>query len=74
MICANCAGYSAAPVNLPDAPGWAVPVEKPLVTVGDDARLAYRKMDVARSESNSRLSKFRAWYLGVKKRYGAAKL
>lgn len=50
------------------------PVGKPKVTAGDDARLAYRRTDAALNEANNRLIKSRKWTLGVRQRYGAAKI
>jgi len=61
-------------VALPAAPSFLAPIAPPAVKAGDDARLAWRKSDAALSAANGRLAQSRAWYLGVRARYGAAKL
>lgn len=61
-------------VRLPAAPAIMNPVAKPKATVGEDARLAYRKSDAALDAANKRLKGSRAWYLDLRQRYGAAPL
>lgn len=67
-------GTAVAPIDLPAAPEFMAPIAKPVVKVGDDARLAFKKMDKALDEANSRLTNSRGWYGNVRKGYAGAKL
>lgn len=59
---------------LPIVPAFVAPVPKPAVKAGDDARLAWRKTGAALDQANGRLVQTREWYIGVRTRYGTAKL
>jgi hypothetical protein len=42
---------------------------KPAVKVGDDARLAYRRIDAAFDALNARMTQSAGWYDDLRKRY-----
>lgn len=46
------------------------PVQAPIIRVGDDARVAWKKEEAARKEANSRLVRSRGIYRGIRKTYG----
>lgn len=46
------------------------PVPVPMIRVGDDARVAWKREEAARQEANARLVRSRMIYRGVRKTYG----
>lgn len=73
MILSGCAGSKAkldVARNLPSAPVCMAPVVVPLISEGDDARLALARRSVALGAANANLTCSRRWYDTVRRGYG----